>query len=136
MAHPGFLAVLVDTSVLIDAERRGATLDDAVGGTKRAISVITISEYLHGAHRIADEGERLRREALVERVLAPIEAIPITDAVARVHARISAALRRAGTPISPHDLWIAATALSHGMKVATANVRDFERVPGLVVVPV
>lgn len=136
MAHPGFLAVLVDTSVLIDVERRGGALDDAVGTGKRAISVITISEFLHGAHRVVGEAERLRREAQVERLLAPIEAIPITDAVARIHARTGAALERAGTPISPHDLWIAATALSHGMAVATANVRHFGRVPGLAVVTV
>jgi predicted nucleic acid-binding protein len=31
---------------------------------------------------------------------------------------------------------VAATALGHGMDVATANPRDFERVPGLDVVPV
>ena len=33
--------------------------------------------------------------------------------------------------IGAHDLWIAATALAHGMGVATANPRDFRRVPGL-----
>jgi predicted nucleic acid-binding protein len=32
--------------------------------------------------------------------------------------------------------WIAATALSQGMAVVTANGRDFERVPGLNVVPI
>lgn len=130
------MAVLIDTSVLIDIERQGGALEDAVGAQKRAISVITVSEFLHGVHRVAGEAERLRREAQVERLLDSIEAIPITDTIARIHARSGAALERAGTPISPHDLWIAATALSHGMAVATANVRDFERVPGLVVIPV
>lgn len=98
--------------------------------------MITTSEFLHGVHRVADDAERMRREVFVERLLASIEAVPITEAVARAHARISAALERVGTPVSTHDLWIAATALSHGMAVATANVRDFERVPGLTVIPV
>lgn len=31
-------------------------------------------------------------------------------------------------------MWIAATAVSHGMEVATANAAEFERVPGLTVV--
>ena len=130
------MTVLIDTSVLIDVERRAGALDDAVGSEERAISVITTSEFLHGVHRVAGDAERLRREAFVERLLASIEAVPITETVARVHARIGAALQQAGTPIPPHDLWIAATALSHGMPVATANARDFGRVPGLMVVPV
>ena len=130
------MIALIDTSVLIDVERRAGALDDAVGPRERVISVITTSEFLHGVHRVADDAERMRREAFVERLLASIEAVPITETVARAHARISAALERAGTPVSTHDLWIAATALSHGMAVATANVRDFERVPGLTVIPV
>ena len=55
----------------------------------------------------------------------------ITIAIARAHARIWAALERDGRPIGAHDMWIAATALGHGMDVATANVAEFERVPGL-----
>jgi predicted nucleic acid-binding protein len=130
------VAVLIDSSVLIEAERKGDHFAVSVDPEPGAISAITLSELLHGAERAKDDGVRVRREAFVTRLLASLEAVPITDAVARVHARIWAALERAGTPISPHDLWIAATALTHGMAVATANVRDFERVPGLVVIPV
>jgi tRNA(fMet)-specific endonuclease VapC len=56
--------------------------------------------------------------------------------VARTHAEIWAALESDGNLIGAHDLWIAATALSQGMTVATANTRDLKRVPGLDVVPV
>jgi predicted nucleic acid-binding protein len=38
--------------------------------------------------------------------------------------------------IGAHDIWIAATALSHGMDVITSNVAEFERVPGLTVIAV
>ena len=44
--------------------------------------------------------------------------------------------RCSGNPLGAHDLWIAATALRHGMDVATADARDFKRVPGLTVVPI
>lgn len=130
------MAVLIDTSVLIDAERRSGTLDRSVGQQERAISVITASELLHGVHRATEDGIRLRREAFVEYVLSSIEALPITSRVSRVHAGIWSALQREGLTVSAHDLWIAATALSYGMSVATANARDFGRVPGLTVVPV
>jgi tRNA(fMet)-specific endonuclease VapC len=130
------VAVLIDTSVLVDAERRGDSLAEAIGEQDRAISVITASELLHGVHRAHTQAVRARRAAFVEHLLAAIEPLPITTSIARAHAEVWAELERDGNPIGAHDLWIAATALSHGMDVATANARDFERVPGLTVVPV
>jgi tRNA(fMet)-specific endonuclease VapC len=130
------MAVLIDTSVLVNAERRGQSLDQAVGDRDRAISVITASELLHGVHRAQSGAARARRSAFVEHVISAIEPLPVTTAIARAHAEIWAELEKDGNSIGAHDLWIAATALSHGMAVATANTRDFGRVPGLDVVPV
>jgi tRNA(fMet)-specific endonuclease VapC len=130
------MAVLIDTSVLVGAERRGQSLDRTIGDQDRAISVITASELLHGVHRARNGAIRAQRSAFVEHLLSAIEPIPITIAVARAHAEIWSALESSGNPIGAHDLWIAATALSLGMTVATANARDFERVPGLAVAPV
>jgi tRNA(fMet)-specific endonuclease VapC len=130
------MAVLIDTTVLVNTERRGQSLDQAIGDEDRAISVITASELLHGVHRAQTGSVRARRSAFVEHVISSIEPLPITTAIARAHAQIWAELERDGNLIGAHDLWIAATALSHGMDVATANSRDFGRVPGLNVVPV
>ncbi|HXS33190.1 MAG TPA: PIN domain-containing protein [Solirubrobacterales bacterium] len=130
------MAVLIDTSVLVNAERRGLSLERAIGEEDRAISAITVSELLHGVHRATDLGIRARREAFVEHLLASIEALAVTTTVARVHAHVWAGLEEKGTLIGAHDLWIGATALAHGMSVATANPGEFERVPGLVVAPV
>lgn len=74
--------------------------------------------------------------AFVEHLISAIEPLPVTTTTDRAHAEVWAELERAGSLIGAHDLWIAATALSHGMDVATANSRDFERVPGLSVVHV
>jgi tRNA(fMet)-specific endonuclease VapC len=128
------LAVLIDTSVLVNAERRGLSLERAIGDEERAISVITASEMLHGVHRAIDERIHARREAFVEHLISSIEPLPITTPVARAHAGIWAHLERRGELISAHDMWIAATAVSHGLNIATANVTEFERVPGLTVV--
>jgi tRNA(fMet)-specific endonuclease VapC len=129
------MAVLIDTSVLVNAERRGQALDRSIGEQERAISAITVSELLHGVHRATEERVRVRREAFVEHLLGSIEALPVTTPVARAHAGIWASLERNGKMIGAHDLWIAATAVTHGMSVATANAGEFERVPGLSVVP-
>ncbi|HEX5983084.1 MAG TPA: type II toxin-antitoxin system VapC family toxin [Solirubrobacterales bacterium] len=130
------MAVLIDTSVLIHAERRGQSLDEAIGDQDRAVSVITASELLHGVHRARTSAIRARRAAFVEHLLSAMEPLPITTAVARAHAEIWAELENDGSSIGAHDLWIAATALNQGMPVATANTRDFSRIPGLDVVPI
>ncbi len=110
-------------------------LEALIGDEERAISVITVSELLHGVYR-AKGARRARRLAFVEHVLAGLEPLPITESVARVHAEVWAELSRRGRAIAAHDLWIAATALAHGHGIATRDRGDFKRVPGLrVLVP-
>ncbi len=130
------MAVLVDTSVLVDAERAGRELDDLAPEEPRVISAISVSEMLHGAHRARDARVRARREAFVEHLLASLRPLPITTRIARVHAAAWAQLEAAGTPVGAHDLWIAATAIAHGFAVATVNAKDFERVPGTTVLAI
>jgi tRNA(fMet)-specific endonuclease VapC len=131
------VAVLIDTDVLVELERgAGATaLEEAIGEQDRAVSVITVSELLRGVHR-ATGARRAHRSAFVEHLLAGLDAIPITESVARAHAGVWSELADAGNLIGAHDLWIAATALAHGLAVATGNRADFERVPGLHVITV
>jgi tRNA(fMet)-specific endonuclease VapC len=129
------VAVLIDTDMLVDLERGVANpeVEKAIGAEERAISVITVSELLHGAHRAAG-AQRTRRRAFVEHLLGGMRAIEITEPIARVHADIWAQLAAKGRVIGAHDLWIAATALAHGMGIATGNADDFQRVPGLRVI--
>jgi tRNA(fMet)-specific endonuclease VapC len=130
------VALLIDTDMLVDLERGVANpaVEQAMGSEDRAISVITVSELLHGVHR-AKGAQRTRRSAFVEHLLAELQPIPITEPVARVHADVWATLTERGQVIGAHDLWIAATALAHGLGVATGNAQEFERIPGLRVTP-
>ena len=70
-----------------EQERRGRSLEDAVGEEEWGTSVITVSELLHGIH-CATGAVRARRQAWVEALLAAAEAVPITIPVARVHAQV------------------------------------------------
>jgi tRNA(fMet)-specific endonuclease VapC len=129
------VAILIDTDVLVDLERGvvNPEIEEAIGDEDRAISVITVSELLHGVHR-ATGARRTRRQAFVEHLLGGMRALEITEPIARVHADIWAQLAAKGQPIGAHDLWIAATALAHGMGIASGNAHEFQRVPGLRVV--
>jgi tRNA(fMet)-specific endonuclease VapC len=124
--------VLIDTTLLVDRERGGARLEQLVGERDRAISVITVSELLHGVGR-ARGATRAKRQGFVEHLLSAFEPIPITESVARVHASVWAGLAAKGEVIGAHELWIAATALAHGLELATDDAESFGRVPGLTV---
>ena len=128
------MAVLIDASILIEAERGRLALEPHVArheDEEAFVSVITASELLHGVHRATRPDVRAKRSAFVEGILERFALFPVDLGCARAHAQIWAELRQAGTMIGPHDLWLAATCIAHGLTMVTANVREFDRVPGL-----
>jgi tRNA(fMet)-specific endonuclease VapC len=143
------MGTLLDTTVFIDIERAGrgknwlATFDEMSQELERqlgpvenvGIAAITVSELLHGVH-LATQAVRPRREAFVEAVIASFPPIPFDTLAARSHARIWAELVASGEDIGAHDRLVASTAIASGWKVATANIRHFDRVPGLDVVAI
>ena len=56
---------------------------------------------------------------------------PFEPEDAKDAGEIRATLKRAGTPIGPYDVLIAAQARRRGATLITANEREFVRVPGL-----
>ena len=128
------MAVLIDSSILIEAARGRLDLEPHVarhGDEEAFLSVVTASELLHGVHRATMPDVRARRSAFVEGVLERFPLLSVDLACARAHAHLWAELRQAGALIGPHDLWLAATCVAHGLTMVTANVREFARVPGL-----
>jgi tRNA(fMet)-specific endonuclease VapC len=74
---------------------------------------------------------RENRVALAEFLQEPFVAVSsVTPDVARRYGEIFAELRRAGTPISVNDLWIAACTLESGAHLVTYDA-DFERISKL-----
>jgi tRNA(fMet)-specific endonuclease VapC len=143
------VGTLLDTTVFIDLERAvrrlpptsamatvTARLEEQLGPDEEVgIAAITASELLHGVHRAAPQ-YRVRREAFVEAVLAAFPPLPFGLLTARSHARIWAELAASGQDVRPHDRLVAATALTAGWRVGTANLRHFGRIAGLDIVPV
>jgi tRNA(fMet)-specific endonuclease VapC len=126
---------LLDGSVLIGGERRPSDLAQYTASRVEPVlvSVVTASELLHGVHRATDAARRAARSAFVEWALTTFPLVDIDLSAARIHAQLWAELSARGLMIGPHDLWIAASAVSGGLALATTNVREFRRVPGLIV---
>ncbi len=76
-----------------------------------------------------------RRLAVAKRVLRGLVEVPFGPRAARRFATFMAQLDRVGTPIGTVDGMVAAAALESGASIMTRNVREFERVPGLVPIP-
>ena len=126
---------LLDTSVycqpikpkpLPAVERRWRELGDA----PLAISVISEAELLYGLELKSSAKLRSQYDQLLKGRL-PI--LSVDSAVARSFSQIKAACRKKGFAASDFDFLIAATAKTHGLILATLNIRHFNGIEGLAV---
>jgi len=138
-AVPG---VVLDSSVLVAAERQKLTTPQAIrkvretaGDVTIVICPLTVAELAHGIYR-ADTPERSRmRRQFLDELKAHVPIHPITEATGEIVARIGAEQASKGIVLPLADLIIGACALELGYAVGTVNLRDFKRIPGLTVVP-
>jgi len=93
-----------------------------------AISAITLSKLLHDVEKSAAPERNL---AAVENFCSRLDVLPYGPKASLPYGQIRAALERRGTPIGVNDLHIAAHARSEGLTLVSNNLREFERVEGL-----
>lgn len=136
------MGLILDSSVLITAERRVETVSNLLrsikemtGHTAVAISAISVIELGHGIWR-ADTAERAeKRRIYLREVYAAIRVEPFTKEMGERAAQIDAEAKKTGQVIPFADLQIGVTALELGYAVATHNVRHFAMIPGLEIKP-
>jgi len=125
------MGVIFDTSVLVSVERGSLALEKLAAGREDepfGISVVTVSELLHGVHRADSEKRRLMRGAFVEKIIQTFPLYPFDLSAARIYAKVWANLAKKGITIGAHDLMIATTALALGFSVVTADMRDYGKI--------
>jgi tRNA(fMet)-specific endonuclease VapC len=127
--------ICLDTNVVI------AVLNDRISpalarieaaisaGDTLAISSIVLYELWYGAAKSARPQRNAQR--ITDFLAGPIEVLPFEPADAEEAGEIRAALERAGTPIGPYDVLVAAQARRRDALLVTANEREFARVPRL-----
>ncbi len=127
------LKYLLDTNIVI------YTMKNRLQQVKRrfqqhhgqmGISTVTLGELVFGA----EHSQQVERNlADIEALAARLEVLPFDSKAAYHFGQIRAALYRTGQPIGPYDMMIAGHARASGLKLVTNNVKEFERVPGLLV---
>jgi predicted nucleic acid-binding protein len=94
------------------------------------ISVLTIGELEKGIAKLAASARRNRLLQWVRRDLAGRFGTRVLQIDTRVAARwgsIAGESEKRGRPLPVIDCLLSATALVHGLTVATRNIEDFER---------
>lgn len=125
------LRYLLDTNIVIYVIKRRPL---AVLGIfnqhhgRMAVSAITVAELLHGVEKSAFPARNL---AVVEDFLSRLAVLPYTAQAASHYGSIRAALEKSALSIGVNDLHIAAHARSLGLTLVSNDLREFERVPGL-----
>lgn len=114
--------ILVDTDVLIANLRGVGTAQEWLRQTRAqtgrlAVSVLTNAEIVGGMRSPE------RRE--VTRLLNSVRPLPVTDTIAHRAGELRRRYRRSHAAIGLVDYLIAATALVHGLELATLNTKHF-----------
>jgi len=125
------LRYLLDTNICIYViKRRPESLLDHFNenASHLAISAITLAELLHGAEKSSMPQRTL---SVVEDFCSRLDVLDYGAKAAQHYGQIRSALERRGTPIGVNDLHIAAHARSEGLTLVSNNLREFERVEGL-----
>jgi len=126
--------------LLIDTSAYSASMaghDDVVYRLQEAdeicINAVVIGELLAG---FAAGNRRERNANALYRFLdSPrINFVDIDEETAERYAVIHSGLRAAGTLIPTNDIWIAASAMQHGLPLLTLDAH-FERIPQILTIP-
>jgi tRNA(fMet)-specific endonuclease VapC len=132
------MGLILDSSVVIAAERRGDIVADFVdlmvrtaGNQQAALSSVGLTELIHGIYRASTAEIALRRQNFIDELLANLTVYPYTKETAILAGRIDGEQQAKGVIIPFSDLLIGATALSIGFTVLTVNPRHFRLIPGL-----
>lgn len=132
------MGLIIDSSVLIKAERQGqnarqmlTAISRTVGNTDIAISVVTLIELAHGAARADTAQRKAKRYQFIQELLMALPIHPVTVPIALRVGQIDGENQAKGVRLPLADLLIGVTALELGYSVATGNLRHFQLVPGL-----
>ena len=120
--------LLLDTTAY-SAMRRGdrRLVEPLAEASEIVLTPVVVGELVYGfvGGRLEGQNRRLLREFLES---DRVRVVSVDEETAERYAAIRDYLRKKGTPIPTNDLWIAASAAQHGLKLLCLD-RHFKEVP-------
>ena len=121
---------LLDTNIVIALlEGEAAVQDQLARADEVFVSSVALGELYFGAGKSGRPQTNLAR---VDQFASDNVVLGCDTDTARRYGEVKNALRLKGTPIPENDIWIAAAAFQHGLKLITRD-RHFNEVDGLTV---
>jgi tRNA(fMet)-specific endonuclease VapC len=122
--------LMIDTNIYIEYLRGNEEVKDILDFADIvAFSVISVGEIFTGFY--LSENEKKYFSEIEEFFNSSRLLIYDVDSeTAEFYAKIVSELKSSGSPIPTNDIWIAALALQHGIKLLTMD-NHFKKVPGL-----
>ena len=135
------MGLILDSTVLIASEGQGRNARQTLAeiavrapGEDVAVSVVTLIELAHGMARANTPERKAMRRQFLHELITALPVHPVTVPVALRAGQIDGENTAQGVRVALSDLLIGVTALELGYRVATANIRHFQMVPGLGIV--
>jgi len=122
---------LLDTDILIHFLRGHEGVVNRMAArppSTLAVPAIAVAELYYGAFNSAHPAQNC---AVVDALRRKVRIVPFDEEAAVLFGRLKANLRNAGEILPDSDLFIAATALTAGSVLVTANTVHFERIEDL-----
>ena len=137
------LGLILDSSVIIAAERKRQTVEGLLTSIERtfgeieiAMSAVTLAELVHGVARANTPEIRTARRAFIDELKKHVPVHPVTDSTAEIAGQISGEQAAKGITLPADDLLIGASAIEQGYAIATLNARHFQMIPGFQVLSI
>lgn len=126
--------VLLDTNWYVAFKRNDVASVDLLRRAEAiVVSTVVLGELLAG-FRCGDRERQNRAELDLFLDSPRVSVVPVDEETTEFYAQIFAELKKGGRPIPTNDLWLAATALRHGLVLASHD-RHFQGITGLLLAP-
>ena len=126
--------ILLDTSAYSDLHRGHPAILDVISRAESVSLPAIVLGELHSGFRAGNRYAENVGQLAKFLAKSTVRILNITEETALRYAEIDVHLRRKGRPIPRNDVWIAASALEHGLHLLTLDAH-FREIPLLLLQP-